>query len=55
MSAKAASYQALKESIQEILLRYFQANDAGEPSPLFDEDCTAQQVIDDIHDLIGEI
>lgn len=52
---KAADYKTLKEGIQKILLKYFDTNDAGEVSPLYDEDYSAQEAIDDIHDLVGEI
>lgn len=52
---KATNYQTLKEGIQKILLKYFDTTDAGESSPLWDEDYTAQEAIDDIHELVGEI
>lgn len=46
---------ALKNKIKNILRRYFDINDNGDPNPEFDEYYTAQQAIDDIHDIVGDI
>lgn len=42
-------------SIKNILLRYFEVDDNGNASSKFDSDYTAQQCVDDIHDIVGEI
>lgn len=48
-------YNALKNGIKQILLRYFKSDDNGDQSPFYDPDNTAQNAVDDIHDLIGDI
>ena len=48
-------YNALKNKIKAVLRRYFETNDDGEPNEEFDDGYTAQQAVDDIHDIVGEI
>lgn len=48
-------YNALKNRIKAVLRRYFEVDDDGEPNKEFDDDYTAQQAIDDIHDIVGDI
>ena len=43
------------EKIKNVLRRYFDYNDHGDPNEQFDPDCTAQDAIDDIHEIVGEI
>ena len=47
--------QALKLNVKNLLRRYFECNDNGEPNPEHDPYYTAQDFVDDIHDLIGNI
>ena len=53
--SEECDYNALKNGIKQILLKYFECDDNGDPSPTHDEYYTAQDAIDDIHDLIGDI
>lgn len=48
-------YNALKNKIKDVLRRYFETDDDGEPNEEFDDGYTAQQAIDDIHDIVGDI
>ena len=48
-------YNALKNGIKQILLKYFECDDNGDRSPFYNSGYTAQDAIDDIHDLIGYI
>jgi len=47
--------EELVERIKEIMRRYFISDDNGNPNPTFDEYYTAEEAIDDIKDLVGEI
>lgn len=47
--------EELVEKIKAIMRRYFECDDNGDPNPTFNEYYTAQEAIDDIKDLIGEI
>ena len=53
--SETCDYNALKNGIKQILLRYFESDDNGDRSPFYNPDYTAQDVVDDIHDLIGDI
>lgn len=44
-----------EDKIRAVLRRYFEVNDNGDVNPEYDEDFTAQDAIDEIHDIIGEI
>lgn len=52
---KACVCNVLKNKIKQILLKYFECDDNGDCSSFHDPDYTAQNAIDDIHDIIGEI
>lgn len=45
----------LAEKIRQVLRRYFEANDNGDPNPEFDENFVAQAAIDAIHEIVGKI
>ncbi len=53
--SEECDYNALKNGIKQILLKYFECDDSGDQSPFHDPDYSAQDAIDDIHDLIGDI
>ena len=42
------------DEIRRLLRRYFECNDNGDPNPEHDPNYTAQNFVDDIHDLIGD-
>lgn len=48
-------YNALKNKIKGVLRRYFETDDCGNDNKEFDDSYTAQQAIDDIHDIVGDI
>ena len=43
------------ETIKNVLRRYFDYDDNGNPTKEFDENFTAQDAIDEIHDIVGDI
>lgn len=43
------------ERIRNVLRRYFEADDNGNPNPEFDESFEPQAVIDAIHEIVGKI
>lgn len=43
------------ELIKDVLRRYFECDDAGNPNPGFDDDMTAQDAVDEIHEIVGSI
>ena len=45
----------LKNGIKMVLLKYFECHDDGSRSEFFQDGYEAQDAIDDIHDLIGDI
>lgn len=45
----------LKKNIKAVLRRYFEVDDNGNPNPTFDENFTAQDAIDEIHGIVGDI
>ena len=47
--------QALKLNIKNVLRRYFECDDNGNPNPTYDSCFTAQDAIDEIHDIVGDI
>ena len=51
----AAQLRNCKAKIRKVLRRYFECNDNGDPNKEHDPDYTAQDAIDDIHDIVGEI
>ncbi len=52
---KYQSANDLAEKIRQVLRRYFEANDNGDPNPEFDERFEAQAAIDAIHEIVGKI
>lgn len=46
---------ALKNKIKAVLRRYFEVNDNGDPNPEFDDSFEPQAVIDEIHEIVGDI
>ena len=48
-------YNALKNTIKQVLLKYFEYDDDGKPNPAYDPSFSAAEAIDEIHDLIGKI
>lgn len=43
------------EKIKNILRRYFEVDDNGNPNVVFDDSFTASEAIDEIHTIVGEI
>ena len=43
------------EQIKNILRRYFEVDDNGNPNAKFDDTFTAAEAIDEIHTIVGEI
>lgn len=43
------------EQIKEVLRRYFECDDSGNPNPDFDDCMSAQDAIDEIHSIVGDI
>lgn len=54
-SVEEHDYDKLKNKIKAVLRRHFPTDDNGDPNPEFDDCFTAEQAIDDIHDIIGDI
>ena len=53
--SEECDYNALKNKIKAVLRRYFEANDNGDPNPEYDENFEPQAVIDEIHEIVGDI
>ena len=53
--AEECDYNYLKNRIKTVLKRYFECDDCGNPNKEHDPDYTAQNAIDDIHEIIGNI
>lgn len=45
----------IKERIKALLRRYFEVNDNGDANAEYDEIYSAQDCIDDIHNIVGDI
>ena len=45
----------LKKQISNVLRKYFQYDDCGEPNDEYDPDFTTQDALDEIHEIIGNI
>lgn len=43
------------ERIKDVLRRYFEVDDNGNDNPEYDDFYTAQEAVDAIHDIVGEI
>ena len=50
--SEECDYNALKNGIKMVLLKYFECHDDGSRSEFFQDGYEAQHAIDDIHDLI---
>ena len=44
-----------KKQIVDVLRKYFQYNDHGEPNDEYDPNFTPQDALDEIHEIIGDI
>lgn len=53
--SEECDYNALKNEIKKILRKYFECDDSGEMNTNYDPNYSAQDAIDDIHDLVGDI
>ena len=49
------SRKSLKEQIREVLKKYFEFDDSGNKNEDYDETFAAQDAIDEIHDIVGDI
>ena len=47
--------KSLKEQIKEVLRKYFEEDDHGHENEDYDDTFSAQDAIDEIHDIIGDI
>lgn len=47
--------KSLSEQIKQILRKYFEVDDHGQPNEDYDDTYSAQDAIDDIHDIVGDI
>ena len=45
----------IKSKIVTVLRRYFEWNDTGDPNSEYDANFSAQDAIEEIHDIVGEI
>lgn len=43
------------ERIKDVLRRYFEVDDNGDDNPMYDDRFTAQEAIDNIHEIVGDI
>ena len=53
--SETCDYEYLKKSIIGVLKKYFERDDNGDINPEFDDCYSAQNAIDDIHDIVGDI
>lgn len=53
--SEACDYESLKRQIKKVLRRYFECDDNGNPNKEFDDTYTAQEAIDEIHRIVGDI
>lgn len=53
--SEECDYNYLKKRIAKVLRRYFDTDDNGDPNPEFDDCFTAEEAIDEIHDIIDGI
>lgn len=47
--------KSVKDQIKDVLRRYFENDDSGNKNEEFDESYAAQNAIDDIHSIVGDI
>lgn len=53
--SEECDYNYLKKQIADVLRKYFQYNDCGEPNDEYDPDFAPQDALDEIHEIIGNI
>ena len=47
--------KSIKEQIKDVLRKYFEEDDHGNKNEDYDETFAAQDAIDEIHDIVGDI
>lgn len=47
--------KSIKEQIKEVLRKYFEEDDHGNKNEDYDDTFSAQDAIDEIHDIVGDI
>ena len=52
---EARNYTGLRRQIKGVLRRYFECDDSGSPNKEYDETYSAQDAIDEIHKIVGDI
>lgn len=52
--SEECDYNYLKKRIVDVLRKYFEFDDSGNANPEFDANFSAQEAIDEIHDIVGE-
>ena len=45
----------MNERIKNVLRKYFQYDDKGNPNEEYDPDYTPQDALDEIHEIVGDI
>ena len=53
--ADTCDYNYLKKQIKDVLRKYFEYNDYGEPNDAYDPNLDALAALDEIHEIVGEI
>ena len=53
--ADECDYNALKKKIENILYRYFEYDDGGNPNEQYDPNFSAQDALDEIKEAVGGI
>lgn len=53
--SEECDYYALKKKVADVLRKYFQYDDCGEPNASYDPDFAPQDALDEIHEIIGSI
>ena len=49
------SEKSIKEEIKDVLRKYFECDDSGNKNENYDETFSAQDAIDEIHSIVGNI
>lgn len=53
--SEECDYHALKNKVADVLRKYFQYDDRGEPNASYDPNFEPQAALDEIHEIIGKI
>ena len=53
--AEDCDYNHLKRAIAAVLRKYYEYDDDGVPTKEYDKDFSAQDALDEIHEIVGEI